>query len=82
MAPQFSFVAIPPEATSDSLRTERPMLWKAILTAAYCLKPSRQEAMGLELVEEFSTRLLLKGEKSLDLLQSLLIYLAWLATHS
>jgi hypothetical protein len=82
MAHQFPFVVVPPEATSESLRAERPMLWKAILTAASCLKPSQQEAMGLELVEEFSTRLLLKGEKSLDLLQSILIYLAWLATHS
>jgi hypothetical protein len=54
------------------------MLWKAILTAASCLKPSRQEAMGQELMEEFSTRLLLHGEKSLDLLQALLIHIAWL----
>lgn len=80
MAPQFPFVVIPPEATSECLRKERPMLWKAILTTASCLHPSRQEAMGQELVEEFSTRLLLKAEKSLDLLQALLIYLAWLVT--
>lgn len=78
MARQFPFVVIPPNATSESLRTERPILWKAILTAASCLKPSRQEAMGQELIEEFSTRLLLNGEKSLDLLQALLIHIAWL----
>jgi hypothetical protein len=77
MARQFPFVVIPPNATSESLRTERPMLWKAILTAASCLKPSRQEGMGQELIEEFSTRLLLNGEKSLDLLQALLIHIAW-----
>jgi hypothetical protein len=78
LAPQFPFVVIPPEATSESLRRERPMLWKAILTAASCYDPSRREAMGWELIEEFSTRLLLKAEKSLDLLQALLIHLAWL----
>ena len=78
MARQFPFVVIPPNSTSEILRAERPMLWKAILTAASCLKPSRQEAMGQELIEEFSTRLLLHGEKSLDLLQALLIHIAWL----
>jgi hypothetical protein len=77
MARQFPFAVIPPNATSESLRTERPMLWKAILTAASCLKPSRQVAMGQELIEEFSTRLLLNGEKSLDLLQALPIHIAW-----
>lgn len=82
MARQFPFVVIPPNATSESLRTERPILWKAILTAASCLKPSRQEAMGQELIEEFSTRLLLNGEKSLDLLQALLIHIAWSHYHS
>jgi hypothetical protein len=80
MAHQFPFVVIPPEATSESLRTERPMLWKAVLTAASCLNPSRQEAMGRELVEELSTRLLLKAEKSLDLLQALIIHIAWLVS--
>jgi len=54
------------------------MPWKAILTATSCYDPSRQEEMGWELIEEFSTRLLLKAEKSLDLLQALLIHLAWL----
>jgi hypothetical protein len=82
MAHQFPFVVIPPEATSEALRKERPLLWKAILTAACCLNPSRQEEMGQELVEEFSTRLLSKAEKSLDLLQALLIYLAWLVALS
>jgi hypothetical protein len=82
MAPQFPFVIIPPEATSESLRIERPMLWKAIATAASCLNPSRQEAMGWEIIEEFTTRLLLKAEKSLDLLQALLVHIAWLVLSS
>jgi hypothetical protein len=82
MAPQFPFVVIPPEATSESLRIERPMLWKAIVTAASCLTPSRQEAMGMEIMEEFGTRLLLKATTSsknyfFDVLQALLIHLAW-----
>lgn len=85
MAPQFPFVVIPPDATSESLRSERPMLWKAIVTAASCLNPSRQEAMGFEIMEEFGTRLLLKSSnfsrvQLLDLLQALIIHIAWLVT--
>ncbi len=77
MGRQFPFVVIPPNATSENLRTERPIVWKAILKAASCLQASRQEAMGQELIEEFSTRLILNGEKSLDLLRALLIHIAW-----
>lgn len=80
MARQFPFVVIPSNATPEGLRTERPMLWKAILTAASCFKPSRQEAIGQELIEELSKRLLLNGEKNLDLLQALLIHIAWSVT--
>ncbi|KAE8454439.1 hypothetical protein EG329_000061 [Mollisiaceae sp. DMI_Dod_QoI] len=82
MAPHFPFVVIPPDATSDSLRLEKPMVWKAVMTAASYHKPLRQEAMGWKLMEEFSTRLLMKAEKSLDLLQALLVHLAWYHYHS
>lgn len=82
MAAHFPFVVIPPDTTSENLRLERPMLWKAVMTAASYHKPIRQEAMGWKLMEEFSTRLLLKAEKSLDLLQALLVHLAWLVDHN
>jgi hypothetical protein len=78
MSHHFPFVVIPPDATSDSLRQEKPMLWKAVMTAASYHKSIRQEAMGWKLMEEFSTRLLMKAEKSLDLLQALLVHLCWL----
>jgi hypothetical protein len=77
MAPQFPFVVIPPDATSESLRRERPMLWRSIVVAASYHNPQRQIALGWKLMEEFSTRILLKAEKSLDLLQALLVHVAW-----
>ncbi|KUJ06341.1 uncharacterized protein LY89DRAFT_413077 [Mollisia scopiformis] len=82
MSPQFPFVVISPDATSESLLREKPMLWKAVMTAASYHKPIRQEAMGWKLMEDFSTRLLMKAEKSLDLLQALLVHLAWYHYHS
>jgi hypothetical protein len=77
MAPQFPFVVVPPDATSESLRRERPMLWRSIVVAASYHNPRRQIALGWKLMEEFSTRILLKAEKSLDLLQALLVHVAW-----
>jgi hypothetical protein len=76
MVPQYPLVVIPPKATSESRRRERPLFWKAILTAASCHNASRPEAMEWELIEEFSTRLNLKAGKGLDLLQAILIILA------
>jgi hypothetical protein len=77
MAPQFPFVVISPDSTSESLRRERPMLWRSIVVAASYHNPRRQIALGWKLMEEFSTRILLKAEKSLDLLQALLVHVAW-----
>jgi hypothetical protein len=53
------------------------MLWRSIVVAASYHNPRRQIALGWKLMEEFSTRILLKAEKSLDLLQALLVHVAW-----
>lgn len=82
MATQCPFVVIHPDTTSESLRRKKPMLWKTIMTAALYHHPARQEALGWKLMEEFSTRLLLKAERSLDLLQALLVHLMWYHFHS
>ena len=76
-AEQLPFVVIPPDATSQSLHRERPMLWKSIMTAASYQHPLRQEALGWKLMEEFASRVMLRAEKSLDLLQALLVHLTW-----
>ena len=77
MTEQFPFVVIRPDITSQSLQYERPMLWKAIMVAASHKNSDRQLALGAELVEDLVTRLLFRAEKSLELLQALLISIAW-----
>ena len=77
MAPQFAYVVIPPGTTSEDLRRDRPMLWGAIVTAASYHDPLRQEVLGWKMMEEFSERLLVKAEKSLDILQALIVHLTW-----
>ena len=77
MTEQFPFVVITPDSTSQSLQQEKPLLWKAIMVAASHGKSHRQLALGSKLMEDLTTRLLLKVERSLDLLQALLIFIAW-----
>ena len=77
MTEQFPFVVIAPDSTSQSLQLEKPLLWKAIMVAASHEKFDRQLALGSKLMEDLTTRLLLRVERSLDLLQALLIFIAW-----
>ena len=77
MTEQFPFVVVAPDSTSQSLQHEKPLLWKAIMVAASHEKSDRQLALGSKLMEDLTTRLLLRVERSLDLLQALLIFIAW-----
>lgn len=77
MAHNIPFVVIPPFTTSNDLRRDRPLLWEAVVVATLYAQPERQEALGWKFMEEVSTRIFLKAEKSLDLLQGILIHLCW-----
>ena len=77
MTEQFPFVVIAPDSTSQSLLHEKQLLWKAIMVAASHQTSDRQLALGSKLMEDLTTRLLLGVERSLDLLQALLIFIAW-----
>ncbi len=46
IAAQCPFVVVPPDAGSEELRRDRPMLWGAIVTPASYHSPARQEALG------------------------------------
>lgn len=81
MMPYFPFVVIPEGVDVHALRSAKPFLFKAIITSASYSNLTRQIALGKEVVAYFSEHLLLKGEKSLDLLQGLLIFIAWYHPH-
>jgi hypothetical protein len=77
MSRYFPFVLIPKSATVSELSQSNPMVLKAIFVTASWENSSLQKALELEYVKTLTKRIYLDGEKSLDLLQSLLIYLAW-----
>jgi hypothetical protein len=76
-AHRFPFVVVSPREALDSLRREKPFLLLAILTFATQARPKLQAELELELRESLSKRVVVNMEKSLDILQGLLVYLAW-----
>ncbi|KAH7321689.1 hypothetical protein BKA65DRAFT_86585 [Rhexocercosporidium sp. MPI-PUGE-AT-0058] len=73
----FPFVVVPPNISIDSLRRQRPFLFLAMICCANEHNYKLQQHIELELRESLSRRILVNGEKSLDLLQGILIYLTW-----
>ncbi|RDL34975.1 uncharacterized protein BP5553_06906 [Venustampulla echinocandica] len=76
-AARFPFVLVSSQMSLDSLRRERPFLLLSILTFASQKNAKIQDQLELELKEYLSKKVIVNGEKSLDLLQGLLVYLAW-----
>jgi len=77
MCSYFPFVILPAEATVQSIFYERPFLLLSVLTAASSREKKLQHVLEEELRSTLSTKVVLDGDKSLDLLQGLLVYLAW-----
>jgi len=73
----FPFVVVSEQTSLDSLRRERPFLLHSILTFGAQSDLKLQRALELELRESLSKKVIVNGEKSMDLLQGVLIYLAW-----
>jgi hypothetical protein len=79
MVQYFPFIQLPQNATVATMITKRPFLVLAAVTAAASKFPHLQEVFARELKETLSSQVLIDGEKSLDLLQGLLVHLAWYA---
>lgn len=73
----FPFVIIPDNMTAEELKRARPYLHRVILWAAAPPARSLRGEYGKELLRELSDRLFVEGEKSLDLLQGIIILVGW-----
>ncbi|ETN36896.1 uncharacterized protein HMPREF1541_07883 [Cyphellophora europaea CBS 101466] len=75
MLPHFPVLAFPGTITAQDVRTARPMLFLAILTvAAPAIKPELHGNLVVELTRQLSERVLFVGEKSLEVVQAILVY--------
>ncbi|KAL2864819.1 uncharacterized protein BJX67DRAFT_199506 [Aspergillus lucknowensis] len=81
MTPYFPFVRLPDTLTATLMVEERPFLLLAAVASASSRYPSLQYALIREFKETLSTRVVVAGEKDLDLLQGLLVHLAWFQFH-
>lgn len=72
----FPVFHLPDTTTSGQLREERPFLWLCVMCVA-CSSTSQQLALGDSVRQIISREIVYKGEKNIDLLLGLLIFLAW-----
>lgn len=80
LLPYFPFAVLDPDETAESLRNKKPFLWKVIKCVASIRDRKRQEALGAEIMQDISSKMLLTAAwvpKSLELLQGLLLFAAW-----
>lgn len=77
MASYFPFVCLPYDWTAASMAEDRPFLLLAAVAAASSKYCHLQDALIIQFKESLSQRVVMAGEKDLDLLQGLLVHLAW-----
>jgi hypothetical protein len=75
--PHFPFITIPSSMSTAELKVHRPHLLKAAWTVAFQDNRKRQIEMGKDLMVDISTSMLVRGERDLDMLQSLILMNAW-----
>jgi hypothetical protein len=72
----FPFVSLPKDYCCQDLMQHRPMLMFAVLTVSSYDSMQLQTTLSREF-RKVATIRIMKGEKSLDLLQGLLVFIAW-----
>ena len=77
MSTYFPFVIIPNEATVLSMSQDRPFLCLAALAAATSSEKILQKSLEQSFRVAILQKIMLDGERNLDLLNGLLVYLAW-----
>jgi hypothetical protein len=78
MAPQLPVVVFSPGTLASDIRRKKPILFLAILSiAAGTIRPDLQQMFTEETHRLFAERIMIKGEKSLELIQALLVSTLW-----
>lgn len=81
MSSGMPFVVISPNTTAQSLFESKPVLLRAIVTVAKFHDLPQQQALVKELVKEIAGRVMGEGEKSIDIIQAILVFVAWYHPH-
>ncbi|KAM3065427.1 hypothetical protein ACMFMG_011452 [Clarireedia jacksonii] len=83
LTPRFPFVVLELRngMTGKEWMAENPLLGKAVLMAASYYNLPRQTRLDREIVRELSESILIRGEKTLEGLQTILVFCAWYQYH-
>ena len=74
MCPSNPIVVFPPNLDPQEVRKNRPITFLTILAAASAaIQPSAQPALTIEINRQISERVLFHGDKSIDLIQAMLL---------
>lgn len=73
----FPFVVLDKGVDANKLRQDAPLLFLVVISVALRSDPSLQRLFGEEIQAQISSMLMSRGERSLQALQGLLIYVAW-----
>lgn len=74
---QYPWVIIPQDRDASSLYKERPMLARAIVIATSWATSEHHLALKSQFLKDIGESYLIRTEKSIDLLQAVLVYLGW-----
>lgn len=77
LQPLFPFVVIDDNSQPATFRQTRPFLFRAITSVAMYYDFPRQIAITSDSLKYLGGRMLVQGEKDLDLLQGILVLVAW-----
>jgi hypothetical protein len=77
MAPAMPFVVIPEGTNAWELAEQKPFLMQVISTVACFHDLPRQQVMVKDLMRLISEKLFIRNEKSLEVLQGILVLIAW-----
>ncbi|RAH55763.1 hypothetical protein BO85DRAFT_470105 [Aspergillus piperis CBS 112811] len=77
----FPFIEVPEGTTAALMAPSQPFLLLAILTVSLTRKPLLQKRLDERFRRVLSERVIFYGEKSMDYVQGLLVYMAWRPLH-
>ncbi|KAL2428719.1 hypothetical protein ABEF95_005350 [Exophiala dermatitidis] len=76
----FPFVVFPPNSSADSIRSQQPFLFFTIVTLAmFSTQSSTAADLVNMLIKDLALRIVHKGERSLEIVQALLLYTTYYA---
>ena len=81
LMPQHPFVVIPRHVAADALAAKQPFLMSAVRMVATLRNPASMHGQMYQLMSYLADHMLLRAERSLDLLMGIVVVLGWYHHH-